>query len=521
MEQAADFLVERFEASGLVPVPGLDGYSQPFELPLTFGYESKSLAAGGEPLPGDFEPFSWASPGTFEGEMVFAGYGVTNDARDDYAELDVEGKVVLVLRYEPFDASGNVRSTGSKQMGVDATFTRKAELAKKNGAAALLVVNPPMFSRDEGLSTYGMGRPFADLPAMHVDRETAAALLERAGLPDLAYLQGLADAGGDASFASDLAVSGGFEAKTDQTTVRNVVGMVEGIKPDEYVVVGAHYDHLGHGEYGSGQPGDIHNGADDNASGTTVLLEVAEAIANGERPERSVIFVGFTAEEVGLVGSRHFVAEPPVKIDKVVAMLNLDMVGRIRDDQVFVGGDGSAEALGPIVADALQAFGLEREAMRLDGNSDHAPFIGEGVPAVFLFSGLHDEYHRPGDDTDLINFDGMTALATAAEQIVYAMASAPAETLAFVDPRRTGVRLGIAAEPGDGRVVIGQVVDDAPAAAAGVQVGDTILAIDGSDIPTLAALRVALNELEPGDAITLLVERGGEEIEARIEFPKQ
>ncbi len=522
LEAAAVFLAERFEAIGLQQVPGLEDYSHPFDLPMSFGYESKSLAAGDEPLAGDFEPFNWASPGTFEGDLVFAGYGITREGHDDYADLDVDGKVVLVLRYEPYDVDGTVQATGTDRMGNDATFTRKVKLAQDNGAVGLLVVNPPMHSRDEGLSSFGMGRPFAKIPALHIDRELASDLLDRARLPDLAYLQGRLDAGGPSSLASDLFVSGGFESTGSTSAVRNIVGMVEGKTPDEYVVVGAHYDHIGRGEYGSRFAGEdnIHNGADDNASGTATLIEVAEAIANGEQPERSVIFIGFTAEEIGLVGSREFVTEPPIEQEKIVAMLNLDMVGRIRDEKVFVGGAQTADAFGSLVSGATTSADLVEETMPLGGNSDHAPFISAGIPAVFLFSGLHDEYHGPDDDVELINFDGMTRLARAATDITYGMAAAPADALKFKNPNRTGVRLGVAVEPGGDGLTIGQVVDGSPAGAAGVVTGDVITAIDGRDVPTLAALRVALGRLDFGDSITLTVDRDGEPVELDVTFPQ-
>ena len=527
LDESADFLAERFADLGLETLPGLDGFAQPLDLPFTLGYDAVRLAAGDDDLPGPFVPFGWSTPGDFEGELVFAGYGISRDGYDDYAHLDAAGKVALVLRYEPFETDGDSRFTNRRSTSRDATFARKAAAAKAAGAVGLLVVNPPEHSRADNLASFSAAQSYDGPPALHIARETADALLERAGLPDLAYLQGAIDATGEpASQTSDLAVRGGWSAR-DETEVqaRNIVGMVRGKNADEYVVVGAHYDHVGHGEYGSGDPGTIHNGADDNASGTTAVLELAETYAvaarEGHPPERSIVFAFFTAEEIGLVGSRAFVNDLPMPVEGVVAMLNLDMVGRVRDGQLYLGGANTAKGLRPIVEAAVQAEGLKASDQEgLDGRSDHAPFIAAGIPAVFLFSGHHSDYHKPTDDADLVNYDGLGKVARSARTILDGLTTVPREQMAFQSPvERTGVVLGVAVEPDPDRVIIGQVMDDSPAKRAGLQVGDTVTAVAGRDVPTFASFVAALAQLDPGDETTITVERDGETSELAVSFP--
>ncbi len=520
LEASADFIAERFADLGLEPWPGLTDYSQIFELPMSLGYDFAHLSVDGEAA--EYVPLSFSKPGSFSGRLAFVGYGVSTNGYDDFADVDVEGKVVLMLRYEPFDGDGKSRlNNGEDGFSSNASLTTKVEAAEKAGAIAVLLVNPPMHSDETDLRSFGMGRTSGTLPALHINAAAADELLADAKLPTLAYLQGQIDANGTPnSIESDSLVSGGWRGNGGTMIVRNVVGVLPGTNADEYVVVGAHYDHLGDGSYGSGSPGDIHNGADDNASGTSAVLEVAEALAMAdEKPERSVAFILFTAEEIGLVGSREFVRQlddGPVSSDAIVAMLNLDMVGRVREDKLFVGGGETSPKLPDLAEQAINDVGLTVETMRAGGRSDHAPFIAADIPALFLFSGLHDVYHTPDDDVETINFEGIRQVSEAATAIVTELAAMPRDELAFERQTR-GVRLGV--QLAGESLKIGGVAPNSPAATAGLLAGDQITAINGRDTATLASLRSALFQLKPGDDATVTVERDGEEVELDVSFP--
>lgn len=559
LDEAADYIADRFEELGLEQLDGLEGYFQPFE--REFGQEldeeeTKLAAEGMEDLKlgEDFNPLSWSAPAQFEGELVFAGYGITSERYgwDDFADVDVEGKVALVLRYEPHKEDGQSFFTNSQRNSPEAALFSKARDAQEAGASAVLIVDPPLHhGEDAELMAFGTGRRRADIPAFHITREAANKLLAAAGLEDLETLQKSIDetaerSAGPASKETDLTVAGGFEADERTVTVKNVIGLVPGEKTDEYIVIGSHYDHVGLGSYGSSAGyGEIHNGADDNASGTTAMLALAEAFATrGEKPERSLVFVAFTAEEIGLVGSRYMTDHPPMPLEETVAMVNMDMVGRVRDDTLFVGGMDMAPAYRSILeaADARSPLKLDDMGSAFGGRSDHANFNRNEIPAIFFFSGLHEEYHKPEDDADLINFEGIAQATRIAYEVIDELTMTPRDQLDFTEPggremlesatppttrpddqRQTArrVRLGVMPsfeqddEPG---VLITVVSENTPAATAGLKPGDRIIRINDREVTSLEDLQGALEDAEPGDKATVVVMRDGEEVRVEVTF---
>ncbi|MEM1012899.1 MAG: M20/M25/M40 family metallo-hydrolase [Planctomycetota bacterium] len=519
LEASADFIADQFERLGLAYLPGEDDYNQTFELPLSMGYDFAHLSVNGD----DYVPLSFSQPGSFTGPLAFVGYGVSDDAYDDFADVDIDGHVALMLRYEPFDAEGNSRLSDGGGFSGNAGLNVKVRAAAEAGAVAVLIVNPPMHSRAEGLRSFGVGRPTGEIPAFHISHDVAEQLLADADMPSLGYLQGQIDATfTPQTKTSDVLLSGGWRGRGGDAVVRNIVGMIEGEIADEFVVVGGHYDHLGRGEYGSRtNGGGIHNGADDNASGTAAVMEIAEYFAlraeAGEKPARSIVFALFTAEEIGLVGAREMVRMAGEDELDFVAMVNLDMVGIVRDEKLFVGGAETSLPLPEIAESALNDVGLEIERMQAGGRSDHAPFIQAGIPAMFLFGGITDTYHTPDDDIETLNFEGLTRVAQAAAIMVDRIAETPKEELAFVSQQRR-VRLGVALG-GEQELSIRGIADDSPAAVAGLQEGDVITALDGRDTPTLASLRMALSNKEPGDTIDVTVDRAGESITVEAAFP--
>jgi hypothetical protein len=382
-----------------------------------------------------------------------------------------------------------------------------------------------------------------------VKATVADELLRRSGGADLATLQRKIDESTKpASFAlPDVRASGQVELERTRVTVKNVLGYVQGKTTDEYVVVGAHYDHLGRGGMGSFLPRshEIHNGADDNASGTTALLMLAERFANRPKPDRSIIFAAFTGEEEGLLGSARFVEHSPVALKQIVAMINLDMVGRIRtpsqlakgstapttqDDSpiLYVGGTGTAKAFDAIVkqADARSPLQIKDIGRGGIGPSDHMSFALKKIPVLFLFSGLHADYHRPTDKADKINYRGIEQVVDFTADLLRQIADMPRQ--AYVDAADASpMRVGMGSTHGGGaRVTLGVVPDyssfgegggvrisgtspDSPAAAAGLQAGDVIVRMGERNIDTLYDLSDVLAKGKPGQKVKLKVLREG------------
>ena len=324
---------------------------------------------------------------------------------------------------------------------------------------------------------------------------------------------------------------------------RNVVAVLPGSDPHgmQSLVIGAHYDHLGLGGFGSLSPdqvGEVHNGADDNASGTAVLIEAARALASGPPLAQDILFIAFTGEERGLWGSAHYVSAPLLPLDGTVAMLNLDMVGRVRDGLLTVLGTGTAEE--------WEAT-LERANARIDapldlrfnsdgfGASDHTSFYARGIPVLHFFSNTHPEYHRVEDDWELVNAEGMDQVTALVTQVVRDVV--PASGLASLTPVEDagnphGVQSGDASSMRSGfRVRLGTIPDysresggmaitavraGSPAAEAGMQGGDIIVGFGPHEVDDVYDYMAALGEFDPGDEVEIVVLRDGERMSFKV-----
>lgn len=544
IEVAADYLARELRRAGLAPIAGLDGYFQTFEVSKGSRLgPGSSLRVAGETLrpAADYALMAISAEGAFDAPVVFAGYGIAQDGYDDYAGIDVAGKVVLLMRYEPVDGDGNSRFTGSSSRSDAAGFLRKARRARDAGAAAVLMVDPRADAPPDTLAPMnpsGGGR--AGIPVLQISRSAADRLLLAAGRDDLLAIQSRIDAA-FAPESRDLGVSaaGAVAVERDRGPTRNVVALLPGRRePAEYIVLGAHYDHLGYGRLGGGLGGavnEIHNGADDNASGTAALLEVARRLARGPALDRSVIVAFFSAEEIGLVGSEHFVDHPPVPLEQIAFMVNLDMVGRLRNDRLQIGGSGTAADFAAML-DALDAESPVEIAQVGRGGlgpSDHATFARKGIPVLFFFTGLHADYHRPGDDAPKINFAGMRDIATLAIRATERLDDLPRQ--AYVadfdresfsgpstgpsDSPRARATLGVIPDYGsdesDRGVPIDGVGRGSPAEAAGLRDGDVIVQAGDMEIRSLSDLTEFLARSEPGQVVAIVVLRG----EQRLSLP--
>ncbi|HEY5657479.1 MAG TPA: M28 family peptidase [Myxococcota bacterium] len=539
--RATALLVDEFRAAGLAPAGDAGGYTQCFEHPVTVHAARVALARDGIPVPeAALAPTAFSSSDAFEGELVFAGYGIhaPEEGYDDYAELDAEGKVLLVFRYEPRERDPDSPLNGDRPSRYSA-LRRKAFEAKNRGARALLLVAPPREGEEPDRKVPSLegaeAESAAGLPVLHVLPSEAESWLHAAGTDLRAQVEAI-----DAAFASrPLAlgrVRGEVRLERDYAELCNVVGVLpgRGSLAHEAVVIGAHFDHLGYGQSGSMAPGEkaIHNGADDNASGAAGVVAAMGLLrrARSEAPRRQIVFVAFNAEEVGLAGSSAYVEHPPVPLKKTRGMLNMDMIGRLRDHRLTVLGTESGDRWEAWLRGVAPAFGLDL-VFHGDGYgpSDQTPFYGGGVPVLHFFTGAHDDYHRPSDDADRIEFAGAArVVALLAEVALRAAEYAPG--LAYREtssgPALAGDSRGYGAWLGTipdytamgpdvkGGVLLGGVRKGGPAEAAGLRAGDKIVEMDGKVIDNLYDMTFVLRDHHPGDVIRVVLERDA----ARLEF---
>jgi hypothetical protein len=574
IEAAAAYIATAFKEAGLKPVPGLEGYFQPFtltgnptlgpDLALRLsGPEGTTLKA--EPK-ADFTPLAIGSGGTLDGvPVVFAGYGITakDDAQkldyDDYAGLDVKGKAVLILRREPQQDKDDSPFAGKRNSDF-ATFRHKATNAFQHGAAAVLLVNDAFTLRsqkdkekeqakDQLLGFTDAGPELnSNLPFLMVTRAFGDKLLAAAGQPTLEALEAQID---EALVPRSTELKGwtlsarvDIERKTIAT--KNVVGVLEGAGPlaDETIVVGAHYDHLGHGGRGSGSlaflSSDIHNGADDNASGTSMVIELARRLARRPDPlPRRVVFVAFSGEERGLLGSKYYVEHPPFPLGSTVLMANFDMVGRLNGkNELTLYGTGTTPGLDALVEALGKSAGFTvKKIAEGHGPSDQESFYLKNIPVLFAFTGTHRDYHRPSDDIERINFEGMARIADMAELLLLDVARRPNRP-EFVKVER---RRGPAGGPGDhatgdpGRAAVGVylgtipaydddtkgvklegVREGSPAEKGGLKGGDIIVGFGGKPVATIYDYTESLGRYKPGDSVEVLVKRDGMDVTLKV-----
>ncbi len=539
IDLAAGYIAGQFASFGLEP-GGPDGtYFQEYSIagrPELLDDTSLSFTGvdGELTLRDDYIPFGFSSHGSFSGDVAFVGYGATNADQDydDYTDIDVEGMVVLMLRREP----PTWRENGWTK---HARFDSKMALAVEHGAIAVIIVNQdPGEDGDDILMPFRM-RAGSDqgIPAIHLKRDAAEAVLAAAGTESLTALQEELDAGTTVSLAlSGITADGKVSAKSDDILARNVIGVLPGMgrNADEYVVFGAHYDHVGV------RRGQIHNGADDNASGTAGVIEIARALAQTPYRNRSVICMTFSGEEMGLKGSQYYASEPTVDIGKITAMLNLDMIGRLSGEgrnKLAIQGLGTGDNFHDLVDRHTAAMGIEftpdESAL---GGSDHSSFYHAGVPSLFFFTGLHGDYHQPGDDTEKINFEGGVLVTKLAYSIgldlintasvpVYAEVDRPASMGRFqrgTDRPGNEVVMGIMPDWQDESDQKGwrvaRVGSDGPAAAAGMKNGDRILEIEDTSINGYEDYLEATEGKKPGDVVTVKVLRGSEELTLEVKL---
>jgi Zn-dependent M28 family amino/carboxypeptidase/Tol biopolymer transport system component len=515
LEDAGAFIEERFKTLGLTPA-GQKGYRQSFDVAVSLTGESKleldkAAAEGSKPL-------SFSTSGTVEAELVLAGYGVQGEGRDDYKGLDVKGKIVVVRRFVP-DTPAFEKKDPKTRHG---DLRRKAWLAKEKGAAAVIVVDLPETGTNDEAKMPALSAEGSDggIPAIIATRASMKPIIDK--------------------LKKKEKVSGKITValKPESKPAFNVVGRLASTAADKLpgvILIGAHYDHLGMGGHGSLAPGEeaIHFGADDNASGTATLLEIAR-ILKEKKLNRDVIFVGFSGEERGVLGSNWFTKHPPAGIapSDIVAMVNLDMVGRVRQNRIEVVGHDTATELADIVKGACTSARLDCNLAGGGGYgpSDHAPFYGAGVPVLFFFSGTHADYHKPTDTYEKLNAGGMWRVAELVSDATEKLAAVKAKlTYKSVpspaprgDSRSFGASLGTvpdyAGAPGQKGVLLAGTRPGGAAEKGGMKRGDVLIKLGKHEIASVEDLMFVLGEVKPGQKVKASVMRDGKKVDMDVTF---
>ncbi len=603
LDKAADYIAAEFKKMGL-KTDLYDG--TPFQ-----SFEVTTGAKLGKPnaarlvaeeqtidlkLDKNFTPMTVGGSGTFDVPVIFAGYGITAEKEqyDDYADLDVKDKAVIILRKEP--QQGNPHSVfNGTDNSPHAFFERKISNAYQHGAAVVILVNDG-FGVQESLAKlqaswakeaekltaaqtafaetkkpsveqirkhYGEIAtitnkikqinerilkacdplmPFnaaglsssRNMPVLTINREVIDQVLKAGGHKSLLELEAAIDEGPKPqSFAiSGWKLAGQTSVERTVAEVKNIIAVLEpreGPLADETIIIGAHYDHLGMGGFGSFVPNqkEVHNGADDNGSGTAALLEVARQIVAAGPQARRVVFMAFTAEERGLIGSAHYAKEPLFPLESTVAMLNMDMVGRLQDNKLIIQGVDTAKEFDQLIDGLNHAYKFEvTKKSGGVGPSDHATFYLKQIPVMHFFTGTHADYHRPSDDADKLNIEGMRRISSMLTQTALALAEADKrpEYVEVKGPERTADRGGDRpyfgsipdfADGGEG-YKLGGVTKEGPAAKAGIKAGDSIVKLGKYKIGNLEDFDLALRKFSGGDKVPVEVLRDGKVVKLEI-----
>ncbi|MGD0777941.1 MAG: M20/M25/M40 family metallo-hydrolase [Candidatus Solibacter sp.] len=545
LEKAAAFIERNYRQMGIKPVGKSYLQAFPVTTDAALGKANRlQFTEGGRATtlhcPGDFVPFNFSETGALAGAVVFAGYGITAPeySYDDYAGLDVKGKIVLVLRHEPQESDAKSVFEGTT-LTQHAQFASKATNAKLHGATGVILVtdraNHP--GESEQLEKFGVtvGPSNARIPFVQVSEARIDGWFADAG-KSLDKIQ--ADIDKDLkpqsfAFPETIRVEANLDVERAVKTVHNVDAFLPG-QTDEYVIIGAHYDHLGLGGQYSlapSQTGTIHPGADDNASGTAGVMELARFFAQQARQKRGILFLNFAGEEQGLLGSAYYADHPLLPLAKAVAMINLDMIGRMRDNRLYVGGAASGSTLKDTLEKLIPASGLKVDYSGgpSEGSSDHTSFTAHQVPALFFFSGLHGDYHKPSDTWDKIDAPAAARLLALVAEVAQSLRDA-AERPAFVKLAAPAPHTGDSnAGPVSGYgpyfgsvpdfaegitgVKFADVREGSPAAKAGLKAGDIMTEFDGKPIQNLYDFTYALRGKKPGDEVKVKVTRDGKALE--------
>lgn len=570
-DEAAAYIEKEFRSYGLKPASAA-GFLQPFtfvaavKLGQGNSFQVKSFFSGTATqrdgtsvqiqtrtgtqslkVGDEFMPLAFSSPEPATGEVVFAGYGISAPELqfDSYAGVDPKGKIVMILRGSPDGDNPHGKFVDYTQPGLE--IQNKTLKAREKGARGVIFVSGENKFSEDRLSRLRHDLNFLDsgIPTVVVSREAAASLLASSTIS-------LTDAESKLKEPGSAFVIKGetVEFKTDVIRLNgksaNVVGVLRGSDPllaSEYVIIGAHYDHLGLGgpeSLAANPEGQIHHGADDNASGTAGVLELARVLASERsKIKRSIMFIAFSGEELGLLGSGAYTKNPIIPIGSTVAMLNMDMIGRLRNSSLFIGGVGTSPVWKPLIE---KLNGPIQPASSTPGNgsgsrfqlsfgedgfgpSDHQSFYVKDLPVLFFFTGTHDDYHKPTDTADKINAEGLKQVAEFVREIAISVANEP-QRIAFTKvkveqrPAGRGFRVYLGTVPNYSDQSDGMKLDGvragSPAEKAGLRAGDFIVRLGKTPVKNVYDYTYALGEMRPGEEAEVAIRRDGKEMTLKI-----
>ena len=537
-----EYVTGEFKKYKLAP-GGTDGYRQPFDYisEIKLGKNNSIAISNGEQIEGagtNYSPVYLSSNGTAQGHVAFVGYGINAPELNynDYAGIDLKGKIALMFMYSP-----GYNNPHDNPFSKYERLRMKCGAAKEQGAVGIIVIKGPETGDDElvKLRMYGPGESM-DIPVMSIKREYFDYMFTSTKKMSMADVQKAIDSsrapmsfdytGGMSQIICDL---DHVKAETS-----NVIGLLEGSDPvlkNEYIVIGGHMDHLGDGlKYGSlseTHTAEIHNGADDNASGVAGVLELAEYFSANKRDlKRSILFMTFSGEEAGLIGSAYFTKSDLMKKYNVVSMINLDMVGRLTDNKLTIGGTGTSSIWQGLL-DSLNKTYNFAAAYNKDGfgPSDHASFYAKEVPVLFFFTGLHKDYHKPSDDWQFINADGEAKILNMVASIVNYVGSLPNKPdylKATEEKKETNmgfrVTMGLIPDYSSTKegLELSGVKSGGVAEKAGLMAGDVITKLGQYEIKNIYDYTDALTKFKPGEETEVTYLRGTESKTVKITFGK-
>ncbi len=532
---AAEYIANEFQKAGLLPLFN-GSYFQEFPFVAEIkpgnnycnfsGDENFSLEFGN-----DFIPLPFSDNLSIEGKLVFAGFGISSRENnyDDYENIDVTNKILIVFRNHPD------LNTPHSPLEQFAGLRYKATVARDKGAIGIIFVNSSDKKDDDNLFKleYDGAAKIKGISAIHIKRDVLQKLLVKHNL-DLEKLEKQIT---ENKKSNSFELNSSAKVKTEVIEVEsiswNVGALLKGNDnnlSDEYLVIGAHFDHLGWGKQNSLYKGEpmIHNGADDNASGTTGLLELAEKLASEkDLLKRSILFFAFSGEELGLLGSNYLVNNFPLPIEKVVTMINMDMIGRLKDSSLIVYGTGTSSNWKNILNEK-NSFGFKLTFNDEGfGPSDHSSFYGKKIPVLFFFTGTHSDYHKPSDDYDKINSEGQEKVLKYIHSIATEIVNSDSRPDYLAVERKdagrmTSSRVWVGTIPDfsgdvDGYKLSG-VTEGSPAALAGLKAGDIITKFGDKKISNIYDFTYAIGNYKPGDKVKVLIKRADQEIEVELEL---
>ncbi|MCK4607201.1 MAG: M28 family peptidase [candidate division Zixibacteria bacterium] len=519
--KAAQYIMGVFRDAGLEPKGSDSGYLQPFEFTkaIDFGPANHLTVNGAQlQLGEEFSPLRQSANGPFSfGEVVFVDYGIVVDEADgdydNYRGLDVAGKAVVIKRFAPARPDSSAADTNGINFDRYAYLTDKINTAIEREAGAVFLITPE--DMEDTLTAIG--------PTRINPKEIPIIFLRHKALERLKL---------DLSAPEIRSVEGETELIKTRDTGYNVVGYLPG-ETDTTAIIGAHYDHLGWGTETSryhGKEKMIHNGADDNASGTATMLELARFFSGRSAPRRySLLFIAFSGEEAGILGSSYYARNMTIDSGKVRMMVNLDMIGRLREQEgLMVFGTGSATQFKDYF-DSLEydKFKITHKESGF-GGSDHMAFYSRGIPVLFFFTGAHADYHKPTDDIEKIDFEGTAAVGSFVAEVVthFDNVGNPLTYQRTKGPERGrhssqySVTLGIT--PDFIAEVKGLRVDavspDRPADWAGILKGDVIIRMGDISVGDIYDYMSALGRFRKGDSATVIVEREADTLHLPVVF---